>query len=201
MHWIYYYLLPLIVAWKKRSADTAEEVFALYGTMFGTFLAIWLEPLVSESLSTLIPPDFKMLKPWISAISIAAVTLVAVVVFKKVSEKIAPDGLDSFVFPEKITKFLVPCVVFLHTGLVCAMLFTVLSVTPLVKYAPFIFRNESLCSSTRYRMLWNTFLIDRFSMQPSTITLRRRAFDRFVPEKPGEIQSPAAPRSPKRKAK
>lgn len=200
MYLIYYLALPLLAAWKKRSADMAEVMFALYSTMLGAFLAVWCEAWVRNSIATLISHD-KTVMPWLETATILLIWFIVEVSFKKIVELLIPEGLSHFVFPEKITKFLVPLVVFLHTGLICSIIFTAIAVSPVRKYVPFILENESLCSATRYRMLWNSFFIDRFSAQPVTVTLRRRAFDRFIPENVEDFHKTQAPISKKRKGK
>ena len=185
MYFIYYIVLPLLVAWQKRSANLAEQVFALYTTMLSAFLAIWGVEFVQKCILTLIP-DNKSILPWLpSAVILVNWVIVGMLIFKCM-EIVLPQGLTSFQFPEKVSKFLTPLVAFLHTGLVCALLFTIVAVSPVSQYADFIFKNDSLCSATRYRMLWNSFLVDRFSFQTATVNQRRRAFDRFVPEFPNK---------------
>lgn len=200
MYFICYLILPAVVAWKRRSADTTEVVFALYSTMLGAFLAVWCEAWVRNSIAALIPQD-KMLIPWYSMATILLIWFIAEVIFKKILEAIKPEGFSAIVFPEKVTKFLVPLVVFLHTGLICALIFTALAVSPVRKYVPFVIENASLCATARNRMLWNSFFIDRFSWQPVTVTQRRRAFDRFVPENIEDFHKAQAPSPKRRKVK
>ena len=186
MYWLYYIVLPLIAAWKKRSGDLLTECLSLYALMGGVFTAVWCEGIVRRSLTLLLPRE-NGVTPWISAVSMIIICVIFAVVFHKLAEKIVPDDERLFMFPAKTVKFLVPVAVFFRTGLLCAFVFSVLSVTPLVRYLPFVFTSESLCSGTRYRILWNSFLIDRFSFQKVTVNQRRRAFDRFVPEKSGNV--------------
>lgn len=200
MYYFYYLLLPVFVAWKKRSADMAEVTFALFSTMLGAFLAIWCESLVRSSIAAL-ASGYKVVIPWLGMATILVIWFITEVIFKKTVEYLLPEGLSGISFPEKITKFLVPLVVFLHTGLICALIFTAVAVSPVRKYVPFIIEESSLCSAARYRMLWNTFFIDRFSFQAVTITQRRRAFDRFIPENVEDFHKTPAPVSKKRKGK
>ena len=199
MYWICYLLLPAFVAWKKRSSDMAEAVFALYSTMLGAFLAVWCESLVHSYIAVLLSD--KLLVPWLGMATILLIWFIAEVLFKKIVSSLVPEGLSGISFPEKITRFMVPLTVFLHTGLICAVIFTAIAVSPVGKYVPFVFRNESLCSATRYRILWNSFFIDRLSLQPVSVTQRRRAFDRFVPENIEDFHKTPAPVSKKRKDK
>ena len=197
MYWICYIILPLIAAWKKRSANFAKEFYSLFNTMVSAYLAVWCEPLVRNCIGALVPQD-KLLLAWLSAGSMVVIWFIAAVVLYKVVEMLCPEGVEGFLLPEKTVKFLTPAAVFLHTGLIVALLFTILSVSPVKKYAPFVFDDPSLCSAARYRFLWNSFIIDRFSFQSVGVTERRRAFDRFVPADPTKAPPP---RPPKRKAK
>lgn len=199
MYLLYYIALPLFAAWKKRNDALAEAVFSLFGTMLSAYLAVWCEGLVSSSLNSLfqLPGEFKA---WLGAATVLLIWVITAVIFKKIIDSLVPEGLHLFVFPEKVEKYLVPAVVFLHTGLIAALLFTAFAVSPATKYLPFVTQNKSLCSATRYRMLWNSFFIDRFSFQPVTVNQRRRAFDRFVPENAEEYRKNTLP-SQKRKVK
>lgn len=183
MYWFVFLVLPLLAAWKKRSANLAEEVFALYSAMLAAFLSVWCEPLVRSSITVLLPPN-KSIMPWVSMGIIFLIWFITAVVFSKIIETAAPEGLSQIIFPEKISKLLVPLIVFLRTGLILALIFTALSVSPVKTYFPIVTDSTSLCTATRYHILWNSFFIDRFSNQPVTVTLRRRAFDRFIPEFP-----------------
>lgn len=198
MYWIYYIALPLFAAWKKRSENPAEQVYALYATMLSAFLAVWCEGLVRSSLTALIPGG-NVLLPWLPMGVILLNWVIVQIIVLKIRENLLPEGLALFSFPEKVTKFLTPLVVFLHTGLICALIFTAAAASPAKKYVPFIFEDESLCSATRYRMLWNSFFVDRFSFQSATVTQRRRAFDRFVPEFPLGTDNNSSSSSSKRK--
>ena len=53
MVWIYFYLIPLATAWKKRTNDPASEVFSLYATMISVFIAVWCEALAAPALARL----------------------------------------------------------------------------------------------------------------------------------------------------
>ena len=198
MYWLYYIALPLFAAWKKRKDALAEVVFSLFGTMLSAYLAVWCEGLVSSSLTSLFHLNAS-LKAWLCTGSLLLIWLITAVIFKKITEALVPEGLHFFVFPEKVEKYLVPAVAFLHTGLIAALLFTIFAVSPATKYLPFVTQNKSLCSATRYRMLWNSFFIDRFSFQSVTVNQRRRAFDRFVPENAEEYRKSQI--SSKRKAR
>lgn len=182
MDWICYYLLPLAAAWKKRSDNLGDEVFSLYGVMLSTFLAFWAEGFVTQSLMVLIPSEWNMYKPWCSGVSVIMIWSISFILFNKILHTLSPDGFDGYIFPDRTSKILVPLIVFFKTGLICAALFSVFSLTPAAKYVPFIAQHESLCSGARFRVLFNSFLIDRFSLQPESINSRRRAFDRYVPE-------------------
>ena len=186
MYWLFYIVLPLIAALKKRSGDVLAEFLALYGTMAGVFLAVWCESIVCGSLSFLLPKGSKF-APWCSGAAMVIICVAVMVLFHGLAEKIVPDDKRGFIFPSRIVRILVPVAVFFRISLLCAFAFSVLSVTPAGNYLPFVFKDASLCSSARYRILWNSFLIDRFSFQDVTVNQRRRAFDRFVPEQPGNI--------------
>lgn len=189
MYWFCYIILPAIAAWKKRSANLAKEVYALFSTMLSAYLAVWCEPIVRTSVGAFLPQD-KIILAWLSPGAMILIWFITGVVIFKVIQMIRPEGIEGFLFPEKAEKFLTPAAVFLHTGLVIALIFTILSLSPVKKYAPFVFDDPSLCSATRYRVLWNSFFIDRFSFQPAGVTDRRRAFDRFVPEDPSKAAQP-----------
>ena len=189
MYWICYIILPAVVAWKKRSANLAQTVFALFSTMLSAYLAVWCEGLVRSSVGSLIPQD-KLLLPWMTMGAMVIIWFIVEVIVFKVIEMIQPEGFELFAFPLKAEKYLTPAAVFLHTGLIIALIFTILSVSPVKKYAPFVFDNPSLCSAARYRVLWTSFFIDRFSCQSAGVTDRRRAFDRFVPEDPSKVAQP-----------
>jgi hypothetical protein len=199
MYWLYYIVLPLFAAWKKRQDALAEAVFSLFGTMLSAYLAVWCESLVSSSLGSLfqLPGE---LKAWLGSAALLLIWVITAVIFKKIIDALVPEGLHIFVFPEKVEKYLVPAVVFFNTGLIAALLFTAFAISPATKYLPFITQNGSLCSATRYRMLWNSFFIDRFSFQSVTVNQRRRAFDRFVPENAEEYRKNTLP-SKRRKVK
>lgn len=198
MYLLYYIALPLFAAWKKRKDALAEVVFSLFGTMLSAYLAVWCEGLVSSSLGSLfqLPGE---LKAWLGAGSVLLIWIITAVIFKKIIDALVPEGLHLFSFPEKVEKYLVPAVVFLQTGLIAALLFSAFAISPATKYLPFVTQNKSLCSATRYRILWNSFFIDRFSFQPVTVNQRRRAFDRFVPENAEEYRQSKV--SSKRKAR
>jgi hypothetical protein len=196
MYWFYYIALPLFAAWKKRKDALGEVAFSLFGTMFSAYLAVWCEPLVSSSLNSLFPLG-KELKVWLAPGAVLVIWVITAVIFKKIIESLVPEGLHLFSFPEKVEKYLVPVVVFLQTGLIAALLFTAFAVSPAVRYLPFITQDKALCSATRYRILWNSFFIDRFSFQSVTVNQRRRAFDRFVPENPEQYRQSTV--SPKRR--
>jgi hypothetical protein len=198
VYWFFYIVLPLIAAWKKRSGDLLSECFSLYALMAGVFTAVWCEDIVRRSIAALLPRE-KDAAPWFSAVSMVIICVIAVVVFRKLAEKTVPDDERTFIFPAKTVKFLVPVVVFFRTGLLCAFVFSVLAVTPVVRYLPFVFTDGSLCSGTRYRILWNSFLIDRLSFQKVTVNQRRRAFDRFVPEQSSANQNISMPQKQKGK--
>lgn len=187
MYLLYYIALPLFAAWKKRNDALAEAVFSLFGTMLSAYLAVWCEGLVSSSLNSLfqLPGEFKA---WLGAATVLLIWVITAVIFKKIIESLIPEGLHLFVFPEKVEKYLVPAVVFFNTGLIAALLFTAFAISPAAKYLPFVTQSSSLCSATRYRILWNSFFIDRFSFQPVSVTQRRRALDRFVPENAEEYR-------------
>lgn len=198
MYLLYYIALPLFAAWKKRKDALAEVVFSLFGTMLSAYLAVWCEGLVSSSLGSLfqLPGE---LKAWLGAGSVLLIWVITAVIFRKIIDALVPEGLHLFSFPEKVEKYLVPAVVFFQTGLIAALLFSAFAISPATKYLPFITQNKSLCSATRYRILWNSFFIDRFSFQPVTVNQRRRAFDRFVPENAEEYRQSKV--SSKRKAR
>lgn len=198
MYLLYYIALPLFAAWKKRKDALAEVVFSLFGTMLSAYLAVWCEGLVSYSLGSLfqLPGE---LKAWLGAGSVLLIWVITAVIFKKIIDALVPEGLHLFSFPEKVEKYLVPAVVFFQTGLIAALLFSAFAISPATKYLPFITQDKSLCSATRYRILWNSFFIDRFSFQPVTVNQRRRAFDRFVPENAEEYRQSKV--SSKRKAR
>ena len=191
MFWVYYYLLPALAAWKMRKKSLTEAVFALYGTMLAVFLAIWCEAPVREGLLRCIPHG-KAQIPWFTSAAVFLIWFIVTVVFKQVTVRLVKDGLETIVFPEKIEKFLSPCVVFLNWGLLCAMLFVIVSAMPLAKYTAFVTQDPSLCSGTRYRVLWSSFFIDRLSFQQAGVNMRRRALDRFVPEDPASVKKPVA---------
>ena len=181
MFWFCYYVIPAIAAWKWRSKDFVPSVYYLYGTMLASFLAVWCEVPVRRSLHhflAMVP----LLSRWATPIAMLLIWLITFVVWTSVLQRLAPDGLNDFTPPEKISKFLTPVVIFLHGGVACAMVFTVISAMPLESYTSFITKDPALCSGARYRLLWNSFFIDRASFQQAGITMRRRAFDRFVPE-------------------
>ena len=197
MYWICYIILPGIAAWKKRSANFAKEFYALCGTMLSAYLAVWCEPLVRTSIGSIIPQD-KLLLSWLAPGSMIVIWFIIEVVFFKLIEMLRPEGVESVMMPEKAVKYLTPAAVFLHAGLIISLIFTILSVSPVKRYAPFVFDDPSLCSAARYRFLWNSFFIDRFSFQSVSVTQRRRAFDRFVPADPAKAPQPVPK---KRKAK
>lgn len=199
MSWIYFYLIPLFAAWKKRSNDLATEVFSLYKTMFSAFLAIWSIPHVLQGLSQLLPGG-NILIPWIGMVCVIAIWLISALVIGKVIEKGATDGLDIFFFPPMAAKILVPVVVFFNISLICALIFSAISLSPASKYASFVFKNDSLCASARFRVLCSSFFIDRFSWQSASINQRRRAFDIFVPECPNAAPHKISTAALKRKA-
>ena len=183
--WVLYYIVPGIYAWKKRTQELAKCVYSLFGTMFAVYLAIWCENMIHKNLGHLI--TLPAAKLWLTTITSVVIWLIVSVAFRYAVNKLSPAGLAIFDFNEKVCKFLVPMLVFLHYGLICAMLFTIFSVSPAARYVNSVSLNKSLCSGARYRMLWNTFLIDRFSFQEASINARRRAFDRFVPEDPDQV--------------
>jgi hypothetical protein len=189
MYWICYIILPCIVAWKKRSDNFVKAFYSFFGTMVSAYLAVWCESLVRHSITSLVPPD-KVMVPWLAAGAMAVIWFITAVALCKVLEMIQPEGVEIYSISPKVEKYLTPVTVFFHTGLVIALLFTILSVSPVKRYAPFVFENPSLCSAARYRFLWSSFIIDRFSFQSTSVTERRRAFDRFVPADPSKVSQP-----------
>lgn len=189
MYWICYIALPAFAAWKKRSSHLAKEFYALISTMLSSYLAVWCEQLARNSIGSYIPQD-KILLDWLPAASMILIWFITAVVFYKIIELLVPEGVDTFILPEKVTKYITPAAVFLHVGLIVAVVFTILSVSPVKKYAPFVFDSPSLCSAARMRFLWSSFFIDRFSFQSAGVTDRRRAFDRFVPADPTKAKPP-----------
>ena len=181
MEWICFYLIPLIVAWKKREENLGCEVFSLYKTMLCAFVCFWCAGLVRQSIAGLLPGNTP-LHPWLNSISVILIWLLLAVILEKVTEKLIPKGLDNFIFPGAVSRFLTPLTVFFNTALILAMVFTIFVISPAAKYVPFVSANESLLSSARFRILCNTFFVDRFSWQPYSINQRRRDFDRFIPE-------------------
>ena len=197
MYWIFYILLPGITAWQKRSANLAKESFSFFGTMLSAYLAVWCEPLVYKSISTFLPKD-KELLAWLVPGAMVLIWLITTMLLNKVIDMIRAGGVEGIICHEQASKFLTPAVVFFHVGLVVALLFTILSVSPAKVYVPFVFENTSMCSAARYRFLWNSFIIDRLSFQSISVTDRRRAFDRFVPAAPAREAQQV---TPNRKAK
>ena len=189
MFWFYYYILPAAVAWKLRKTGLVDAVFSLYGTMLAAFLAVWCEPWVRTSLLRVAPPE-KAVAAWAAPAALLLVWFITAVVFKRIRESIVQDGAATLIFPEKVEKYLPPCIIFLHTGLICALLFVIVSAMPLAKYTAFVTQDPSMCSATRYRILWNSFFIDRLSFQQAGVNQRRRAFDRFVPEDTTLVRAP-----------
>lgn len=200
IYWIYFIAIPAFIAWKKRSCELGVELFTLFGTMLSAFLGVWCEPRVAEGLDALLAGRDE-LKAWAACASVLMIWLIVFCLFKAAVNKIAPGELEGIHFPERLTRFLVPLTVFCNAGLICALLFTALSLAPLPGQVSFITQDKGLCSATRYRMLWNSFLIDRFSWQPVSVTARRRAFDRFVPEDPYKVRQKAMCSSDNRKGK
>ena len=188
MVWIYFYLIPLAVAWKKRTNDPASEVVSLYATMFSVFVAVWCEALAAPALARLLPQGH-FCRPWINCVTVILLWIIVQVIFNKVLEQVIPQGLDNFIFPPKAAKPLAFAASFFNTGLICAMLFTILAISPLAPHCPFIAKDDSLCASARLRILSNSFFIDRFSWQSTSINQRRRAFDRFIPENSGKVNT------------
>ena len=201
MEWFCFYLLPAAVAWKRRSENPGSEIFILFGTMLSAFLAIWCEGLVSNSISTLLPGG-NPCRPWIRCGSVIIIWIVTTVAFNKVLEQVVPQGVDSFIFPAKLSKPLAFAASFFNAGLILSLVFTALAVSPAAPYVSFITESPALSSSARFRILCNTFFIDRFSLQSVSINQRRRAFDRFIPEVTGNgtAQDPSQT-SKSRKAK
>ena len=181
MFWLYYYVLPAIAAWKWREKELIASIYYLYGTMLAAFLAVWGEAPVKHSLLQLLGRLPFLSSRWTSPLAMLLIWFIVFAVWVAVLQRLAPDGFD-FTPPEKASKILTPVVVFLHAGVVCALVFTIVSVMPLENYTSFLTKDPALCSGARYRLLWNSFFIDRASFQPVGVTMRRRAFDRFVPE-------------------
>ncbi len=190
MTWIYFYLIPLAAAWKKRTGDPAVEFLALCGTMLSVFLAVWCEGAVSAAIGRVLPGVAGFCRPWISCGALLLIWGIAYFLFNKLLEQVVPQGVENFIFPAKLTKPLTFALVFFNTGLVCALLFTAFAVSPAAHYVPFIAKDDALCASARLRILSNSFFIDRLSWQSASINQRRRAFDRFIPETPGKIENP-----------
>lgn len=184
MFWLYYYILPAIAAWKWRDKDLIPSVYYLYGTMLSAFLAVWCEALVRNSLIQLLGRLPFLSSAWACPIAMVLIWFIVFSVWVIAMKRIAPDGIDDFTPPEKVSKFATPVVIFLHGGIVCALVFTIVSAMPLKAYTSFITENPDLCSGARYRLLWNSFFIDRASFQPVSWTARRSSFDRFVPREP-----------------
>ena len=182
MFWFYYYVIPAIAAWKWRDKELVSSIYYFYGTMLAAFLAIWCEAPVRRSLHHFLAMIPVISSRWATPIAMLLIWLIASVVWISVLQRLAPDGLNDFTPPEKASKLLTPVVIFLHGGVVCALVFTIVSAMPLENYTAFITKDPDLCSGARYRLLWNSFFIDRASFQPAGVTMRRRAFDRFVPE-------------------
>ena len=185
LFWLFYYILPGVAAWKLRSADFAKCVYGFFGTAFAVYLAVWSENMLHKTIDPLIRNTD--VKSWLTVISLVLIWFFATIIFHFAVTKLAPDGFELFEFPEHICKFLGPLTVFLHCGLICAMIFTIFSVSPFARHVNIVSLEPSLCSGARYRILWDSFFIDRFSWQEAGINARRRSFDRFVPEKPEQV--------------
>lgn len=184
MFWLYFYILPAIAAWKWREKELIPSVYYLYGTMLSAFLAVWCEAPVRSSLVQLLGRLPVLSSSWARPLAMVLIWFIVFAVWTIAMKRLAPDGIDDFTPPEKVSKFATPVVIFLHGGIVCALVFTIISTMPLEAYTSFITENPDLRSGTRYRLLWNSFFIDRASFQPTSWTVRRRAFDRFVPAEP-----------------
>ncbi len=184
MFWLYYYILPAIAAWKWRDKELVSAVYHLYGTMLSAFLAVWCEAPVRTSVTQLLGRLPFLSSAWARPIAMVLIWFIAFSVWVIAVKRLAPEGLDDFTPPEKVSKIATPVVIFLHGGVVCALVFTILSTVPLKAYTSFITDDPELCSGARYRLLWNSFFIDRASFQPTSWTVRRSAFDRFVPREP-----------------
>lgn len=182
MFWIYYYILPAIAAWKWRDKELLSSIYYLYGTMLAAFLAVWCEAPVRRSINQFLALIPVISSRWAPPITMVLIWLIVFVVWIRLLRWVAPDGINDFTPPEKASKILTPVVIFLHGGVVCALVFTIISVMPLENFTSFITKDPAMCSGARYRLLWNSFFIDRASFQSAGVTMRRRAFDRFVPE-------------------
>ena len=182
MFWIYYYILPAAAAWKWRDKELVPSIYYLYGTMLSAFLAVWCEAPIRGSIVQLLGRLPFLSSRWATPLSMVLIWFIVFAVWVAVLRRIAPDGLNDFTPPEKVSKILTPVVIFLHGGIVCALIFTILSAMPLESYTSPVTKDPALCSGARYRLLWNSFFIDRASFQPAGVTARRQAFDRFVPE-------------------
>ena len=184
MFWIYYYILPAIAAWKWRKQELIPSIYYLYGTMLSAFLSVWGAAQIRSAMEQNLAHQPLLSARWVTPLAMVLIWPVVFAVWTAALQRIAPKGINDFTPPQKVSKILTPIVIFLHGGIVCALVFTILSAVPLENYTSPVTKNPALCSGARYRLLWTSFFIDRASFQPVSWTARRNSFGRFVPREP-----------------